>query len=81
MVVDDLEAAQQMDESSIAWVDGAVLTIDQRALPHELRQLWMTTVDEVIDAIKSLAIRGPRRSGWPGRSGWRWRRTPMAAIP
>jgi methylthioribose-1-phosphate isomerase len=46
------------EESSIAWVDGALVAIDQRALPHELRRLQITTVDGVIDAIKTLAIRG-----------------------
>jgi hypothetical protein len=53
----DLTAAQT-GENSIAWVDGGLLTIDQRALPRELRRLRITTVDGVIDAIKTLAIRG-----------------------
>ncbi|MFE3702422.1 hypothetical protein ACFXO7_31645, partial [Nocardia tengchongensis] len=47
-----------MDQSSITWADGALVTIDQRALPHEVRELRITTVDEVIDAIKTLAVRG-----------------------
>ncbi|WP_405495217.1 S-methyl-5-thioribose-1-phosphate isomerase [Nocardia sp. NBC_00511] len=58
-----------MDQSSIAWVDGALVTIDQRALPHELRELRITTVDEVIDAIKSLAVRGAPAIGVAGAFG------------
>jgi methylthioribose-1-phosphate isomerase len=55
--------------SSIAWDDGALVVIDQRVLPHELRQLRMTTVDEVIDAIKTLAIRGAPAIGVSGAFG------------
>lgn len=58
-----------MDESSIAWVDGALVTIDQRELPHELRELRITTVDDLIDAIKSLAIRGAPAIGVAGAFG------------
>src|ERR1700677_4080208 len=45
-------------DGSIDWADGLLIVIDQRRLPHELRRLQITTVDEVIDAIKTLAIRG-----------------------
>ena len=45
-------------ESSMTWADGALLAIDQRALPRVLSWLRLTTVDEVIDAIKTLAIPG-----------------------
>ncbi|MBV9513335.1 MAG: S-methyl-5-thioribose-1-phosphate isomerase [Mycobacteriaceae bacterium] len=55
--------------SSIAWVDGALVTIDQRALPHEVRELRITTVDGVIDAIKTLAIRGAPAIGVSGAFG------------
>ncbi|MEC3917536.1 S-methyl-5-thioribose-1-phosphate isomerase [Nocardia sp. CDC160] len=58
-----------MDQSSIAWADGALVTIDQRALPHELRELRITTVDEVIDAIKTLAVRGAPAIGVCGAFG------------
>jgi methylthioribose-1-phosphate isomerase len=40
----------------MTWADGALLAIDQRALPRVLSWLRLTTVDEVIDAIKTLAI-------------------------
>ncbi|MFE3187679.1 S-methyl-5-thioribose-1-phosphate isomerase [Nocardia sp. NPDC059240] len=58
-----------MDQSSIAWADGVLVTIDQRALPHELRELRITTVDEVIDAIKTLAVRGAPAIGVCGAFG------------
>ncbi|MBB5916933.1 methylthioribose-1-phosphate isomerase [Nocardia transvalensis] len=58
-----------MGESSIAWVDGAVVTIDQRALPHEVRELRLATVDEVVDAIKTLAVRGAPAIGVTGAFG------------
>lgn len=56
-------------ESSVEWDQGALVVIDQRALPHELRQLRITTVDEVIDAIKNLAIRGAPAIGVSGAFG------------
>ena len=46
-----------------------MVVIDQRALPHELRRLRITTVDEVIDAIKTLAIRGAPAIGVSGAFG------------
>ncbi|WP_040857690.1 bifunctional S-methyl-5-thioribose-1-phosphate isomerase/methylthioribulose 1-phosphate dehydratase [Nocardia niigatensis] len=58
-----------MDQSSIAWADGALVTIDQRALPHEMRELRITTVDEVIEAIKTLAVRGAPAIGVCGAFG------------
>ncbi|MBF6328202.1 S-methyl-5-thioribose-1-phosphate isomerase [Nocardia transvalensis] len=58
-----------MSESSIAWVDGALVTIDQRALPRDVRELRITTVDEVIEAIKTLAIRGAPAIGVSGAFG------------
>ncbi|MCX4091860.1 S-methyl-5-thioribose-1-phosphate isomerase [Nocardia sp. alder85J] len=58
-----------MSEVSIAWVDGVLETIDQRALPRELRPLRITTVDQVIDAIKTLAIRGAPAIGVSGAFG------------
>jgi methylthioribose-1-phosphate isomerase len=53
----------------MTWDDGALIVIDQRALPHELRRLSITTVDEVIDAITSLAIRGAPALGVAGAFG------------
>jgi methylthioribose-1-phosphate isomerase len=56
-------------EASIGWADGALLAIDQRALPHDLRWLRLTGVDDVIDAIKTLAIRGAPALGVAGAFG------------
>ena len=58
-----------MDDSSLTWDDGALLTIDQRGLPHEARQLRLGTVDEIIDAITTLAIRGAPAIGIAGAFG------------
>ena len=61
--------SEPVAESSITWADGALFAIDQRALPHEMRRLRITTVDEVIDAIKTLAIRGAPAIGVSGAFG------------
>ena len=61
--------SEAVAESSIIWDDGALLAIDQRLLPRELRWLRITTVDEVIDAIKTLAIRGAPALGVAGAFG------------
>ncbi|MBU3064664.1 S-methyl-5-thioribose-1-phosphate isomerase [Nocardia sp. NEAU-G5] len=58
-----------MGESSIAWVDGALVIIDQRALPREVRSLRITTVDGVIEAIATLAVRGAPAIGVAGAFG------------
>ncbi|MEU1999077.1 S-methyl-5-thioribose-1-phosphate isomerase [Nocardia gamkensis] len=58
-----------MDDSSLVWDDGALVTIDQRGLPHEVRELRLSTVDQVIDAIKALAIRGAPAIGIAGAFG------------
>ncbi|MGA9491821.1 MAG: S-methyl-5-thioribose-1-phosphate isomerase [Mycobacterium sp.] len=64
-----MESVTTVAESSIAWDDGALLAIDQRALPRELRWLRITAVDDVIDAIKTLAIRGAPALGVAGGFG------------
>ncbi|MGW4636322.1 S-methyl-5-thioribose-1-phosphate isomerase [Nocardia sp. NPDC004415] len=58
-----------MDDSSLTWDDGALLTIDQRGLPHEVRELRLETVDQIIDAITTLAIRGAPAIGIAGAFG------------
>ncbi|MGW4091817.1 S-methyl-5-thioribose-1-phosphate isomerase [Nocardia sp. NPDC004750] len=58
-----------MDDSSLVWDDGTLVTIDQRGLPHEVRELRLSTVDQVIDAIKTLAIRGAPAIGIAGAFG------------
>ncbi|MFD6452586.1 S-methyl-5-thioribose-1-phosphate isomerase [Nocardia sp. NPDC060220] len=58
-----------MDDSSLIWDDGALVTVDQRGLPHEVRQLRLRTVDEIIEAITTLAIRGAPAIGIAGAFG------------
>lgn len=58
-----------MDDSSLIWDDGALVTIDQRGLPHEVRELRLRTVDEIIEAIVTLAIRGAPAIGIAGAFG------------
>lgn len=55
--------------ASLSWKDGAIVTFDQRALPHEKRRLWMTEVDQVIEAITTLAVRGASAIGLAGALG------------
>jgi methylthioribose-1-phosphate isomerase len=41
------------------WNDGAAVGyVDQRALPGEIRQMQARSVDDVVDAIRTLAVRG-----------------------
>src|SRR5689334_9541700 len=54
---------------TIEWDDGAVVIIDQVALPHEVRTLRLTEVDELVDAIQRLAVRGAPALGGAGALG------------
>ena len=56
-------------ERTIAWDAGAIVTVDQCALPREHRTLRLATVDELIDAIQRLAIRGAPALGAAGALG------------
>ncbi|GAB2641396.1 S-methyl-5-thioribose-1-phosphate isomerase [Nocardia goodfellowii] len=58
-----------MDDSSLTWDDGVLVTIDQRGLPHAVRELRLSTVDQVIEAIQTLAIRGAPAIGIAGAFG------------
>ena len=53
----------------IAWRNGAVVLLDQRALPGEEIYLSLHSAEQVIEAIRDLVVRGARR-----RSAWRWSR-------
>ena len=63
------EPAPSPPATSLTWSDGAVVLIDQRALPHETRWLRLSTVDEVIAAIRCLAVRGAPAIGLAGALG------------
>ena len=54
---------------TIDWIDGAVVIVDQTALPHELRTLRLTDVDELVDGIRRLAVRGAPALGAAGALG------------
>jgi methylthioribose-1-phosphate isomerase len=54
---------------TIEWVDGRVRMIDQRRLPAQLAFVEATTVDELCEAIRTLAIRGAPALGVAGAMG------------
>ena len=53
----------------LAWRDGHIEALDQTALPHLIRTLRIGTVDELVRAITSLAIRGAPVLGAAGALG------------
>jgi methylthioribose-1-phosphate isomerase len=54
---------------TIEWRRGRVRLVDQRALPGELRFVECASVDELCDAIASLAVRGAPALGAAGAYG------------
>lgn len=54
---------------TIDWVDGAVEIIDQTALPDAVRISRLRTVQELVAAIRSLAVRGAPALGVAGAFG------------
>jgi methylthioribose-1-phosphate isomerase len=54
---------------TIDWVGGRIVAIDQTRLPGELVPLHITTVPDLVDAIKRLAIRGAPALGVAGALG------------
>lgn len=56
-------------KTSLSWDGEAVIAVDQRALPRDYRLLRLASVDELIDAVKSLAIRGAPAIGSAGALG------------
>jgi S-methyl-5-thioribose-1-phosphate isomerase len=53
----------------LAWRNDHIEALDQTVLPHEVRTLRITTVDELITAITRLAIRGAPVLGAAGALG------------
>jgi methylthioribose-1-phosphate isomerase len=54
------------------WLDSeedAVVVIDQRALPHELKTIRLLSVDDVIEAIDQMVVRGAPLIGVTGAYG------------
>jgi methylthioribose-1-phosphate isomerase len=54
---------------TIDWMDGAVVLLDQTKLPHEVRTVRLTDVDQLVDAIRRLAVRGAPALGAAGALG------------
>jgi methylthioribose-1-phosphate isomerase len=54
---------------TIDWVDGEIHLIDQTRLPDELDVLRITALDDLIDAIARLAVRGAPALGVAGGLG------------
>jgi methylthioribose-1-phosphate isomerase len=53
---------------TIEWVDGRIALVDQTALP-QVRVLTVATVDELVDAIRRLVVRGAPALGAAGALG------------
>jgi methylthioribose-1-phosphate isomerase len=53
----------------LAWRDGQIQALDQTALPHQVRVLRITTVDQLVEAITTLAVRGAPVLGAAGALG------------
>jgi S-methyl-5-thioribose-1-phosphate isomerase len=54
---------------TIDWRDGRIVIVDQTELPHALRMIELSTVDELVDAIGRLAVRGAPALGAAGALG------------
>src|SRR5215207_9973477 len=54
---------------TIDWIDGTIRTIDQTRLPVEERVLFLSTVEELAEAISSLRVRGAPALGVAGALG------------
>ncbi|MEU4744869.1 S-methyl-5-thioribose-1-phosphate isomerase [Actinosynnema sp. NPDC023658] len=54
---------------TIDWVDGRIIAVEQTLLPEVVTTLRIDTVDQLVDAIKRLAIRGAPALGVAGALG------------
>ncbi|HHC08321.1 MAG TPA: S-methyl-5-thioribose-1-phosphate isomerase [Actinobacteria bacterium] len=57
------------DLEVVAWIDGRLRILDQTRLPDEEAYLDLTGVDDVVDAIARLAVRGAPAIGGAGAYG------------
>jgi len=53
----------------LAWRDGYIEALDQTALPRQVRVQRITTVDQLVEAITTLAVRGAPVLGAAGALG------------
>lgn len=56
-------------DRTVDWADGAIVAIDQVALPGEYRTVRLADVDSLIEAIQALVIRGAPALGAAGALG------------
>jgi methylthioribose-1-phosphate isomerase len=54
---------------AISWVNDGLILIDQTKLPHQEINLNIETVDQLVDAIMKLAVRGAPALGAAGAWG------------
>lgn len=54
---------------TIDWVEGAIELVDQTRLPGELTMLRVDELDELVDAVQRLAVRGAPALGVTGALG------------
>ena len=64
-----MDDAAVAETDVLAWRDGFIEALDQTVLPHQVRTLRIGTVDELVQAITSLAIRGAPLLGAAGALG------------
>ena len=57
------------DLDSVFWDGDAVAYVDQRLLPHDVRRVRASSVDEIEEAIRTLAVRGAPAIGIFGGYG------------
>ena len=55
-----------MTNPTVAYVPGSVRLLDQTRLPHEEQVLDCRTIDELVDAIRRLVVRGAPAIGDAG---------------
>ncbi|MET0771634.1 MAG: S-methyl-5-thioribose-1-phosphate isomerase [Candidatus Limnocylindrales bacterium] len=65
----DARAPAAQPITAVAWDGGAAVIIDQRQLPDTLVHWRLSTVDAVVDAIRTLAVRGAPAIGIAGAYG------------
>ena len=70
MGLTDIAAARTGRIASLAWDGTALTVIDQRRIPDALEHRVLRTVDDVIDAIATLAVRGANVIGTAGAFGF-----------
>jgi methylthioribose-1-phosphate isomerase len=54
---------------AVEWVENHLRLLDQTKIPHEVVFLEVTKVDQLVDAIVSLAVRGAPALGATGAYG------------